>query len=208
MGDSETTREVFLQGAADLVDGFYATALLTLALIASGFAISSALRPRGEEDAGRVESLLATAVHRRDWLLGHVAVTVLGVVVVLLLSGLGLGLGYALVTGDTDAVVRYLLPLLTYAAPVLVLSGAARLLVGISPRLAVLAWLPLGLAVVVMFFGDLLQLPQWVQDLSPFEHLALVPAEDFAWGPFVAVGLVAVALSAAGQLAFARRDIH
>jgi ABC-2 type transport system permease protein len=198
MGDSETTREVFLQGAADLVDGFYATALLTLALIASGFAISSALRPRGEEDAGRVESLLATAVHRRDWLLGHVAVTVLGVVVVLLLSGLGLGLGYALVTGDTDAVVRYLL----------VLSGAARLLVGISPRLAVLAWLPLGLAVVVMFFGDLLQLPQWVQDLSPFEHLALVPAEDFAWGPFVAVGLVAVALSAAGQLAFARRDIH
>ena len=33
-----------------------------------------------------------------------------------------------------------------------------------------------------MFFGDLLQLPQWLQDISPFEHLALVPAEDFALG--------------------------
>ena len=54
-----------------------------LALIACGFAISSALRPRGEEDSGRVEALLATALPRRDWLLGHVAVTVLGALAVL-----------------------------------------------------------------------------------------------------------------------------
>ena len=208
VGDSETTQEVFLQGATDLVEGFYATALLMLALIACGFAISSALRPRGEEEAGRVETLLATALRRRDWLLGHVAVTVLGVVAVLALAGLGLGLGYALVTGDGDAVGRYLLPLLSYVAPVLVLSGVARLLVGVNPRLGVLAWLPLGLAFVVMFFGDLLSLPQWLQDLSPFEHLALVPAEDFAWAPFLAIALLAVAVSIAGQVAFARRDVH
>ena len=47
-------------------------AMLMLALIARGFAISSALRPRGEEDAGRVEALLATALPRRAWLAGHV----------------------------------------------------------------------------------------------------------------------------------------
>ena len=54
-----------------------------LALIAAGFAISSALRPRGEEDAGRVEALLATGLPRRAWLLGHVVVTVGGTVLVL-----------------------------------------------------------------------------------------------------------------------------
>ena len=74
---------------------------------------------------------------------------------------------------------------------------------------ASLAWLPLVLAVVVMFFGDLLRLPQWLQDLSPFEHLALVPAEDFRWAPFlVLLALVAADLSVAGQVAFARRDIR
>jgi ABC-2 type transport system permease protein len=208
VGDSETSKDLFLQGASDLVAGFYATSLLMLALIGCGFAISSALRPRGEEEAGRVETLLATALRRRDWLLGHVAVTVLGTVVVLALAGLGLGVGFAMVTGDGDAVTRYVLPVLSYVAPVLVLSGIARLLVGINPRLAVLAWLPLVLAVVVMFFGDLLQLPQWLQDLSPFEHLALVPAESFEWAPFLALTLVAAVVSGAGQLAFARRDIH
>ena len=77
----------------------------------------------------------------------------------------------------------------------------ARLLVGVNPRLGTLAWLPLVLAVVVMFFGDLLQLPQWLQDLSPFEHLALVPAEDFALGAVPgARAVVAAAISTAGQV--------
>ncbi|UUZ59218.1 hypothetical protein [Nocardioides sp. B-3] len=43
-------------GAAATVDGFYATAIVMLALMAAGFAISSALRPRGEEEDGRVEA--------------------------------------------------------------------------------------------------------------------------------------------------------
>ena len=60
------------------MDGFYATSIVMLALLAAGFAISSALRPHGEEDGGRLEALLATALPRSRWLLGHVAVTVVG----------------------------------------------------------------------------------------------------------------------------------
>ena len=207
VGDSETSRELFVQ-AGDLVEGFYATAILMLALIAAGFAISSALRPRGEEDDGRVEVLLATALPRRSWMLGHVTVTVLGTLAVVVAAGVGLGAGFALVTGDGDAFGRYALATLAYLAPVLVLSGVARLLYGVLPRLASLAWLALAYCFVVMLFGELLQLPQALQDLSPFEHLALVPAEDFTWAPFLGLLAVAAVLSAAGQLAFARRDVH
>ena len=208
VGDSGATRDMLAQGGADLVDGFYATALLMLALIACGFAISSALRPRGEEDERRVESLLATALPRGRWLLGHTAVTALGVLLVLAAGGLGLGAGYVLVTGDGDALLRLSLPILAYVAPVLVLVGFARLLVGLDPRVATLAWLPLVLATVVMLFGAVFRLPQWLQALSPFEHLPLVPAEAFRWGPWVALLFVAVGLAAAGQVAFRRRDLH
>ena len=208
MGDSELSRDMFLQGMQNLVDGFYAASIVMLALIASGFAVSSALRPRGEENEGRIESVLATAVPRRGWLLGQVAVTVTGTLLVLVATGVGLGVGYALVAEDPDALTRFMVPTLTYVAPVLVLSGLARLLVGAVPRWASLAWLPLVLASVVMLFGDLLKLPQWFQDLSPFEHLALVPAEGFRWAPFLALTALALALSLAGQVAFSRRDIH
>ena len=52
--------------------------LVMLAMLTSGFAISSALRPRGEEDAGHAEAVLATATSRSRWLLGQVVVTVAG----------------------------------------------------------------------------------------------------------------------------------
>ncbi|CAI9414916.1 ABC transporter permease [Nocardioides sp. T2.26MG-1] len=208
VGDSQTSRDLVAQGGADLVDGFYATMMLMLALVAAGFAISSALRARGEEDAGRVETLLATALRRRTWLGGHVVVTVAGTLLVMGAAGVGLGVSYALVTGDGGAVVRLTWQLLSFTPGVLVLSGFARLLHGVLPRATLLAWLALLLAYVVLLFGELLQLPQWLQDVSPFEHLAFVPVEDFRWAPFVAVTAVAAVLSVAGQIAFQRRDVH
>ncbi|MFT4082295.1 MAG: polyketide antibiotic transporter, partial [Nocardioides sp.] len=206
IGDGATAREMFAQ-AGSLVDGFYATAVLMLALIGSGFAISSALRPLGEEESGRTEALLATGLSRRRWLADQIVVTVAGSAVVLVGAGLGLGLGYALVTGDGGAIARLGAPIIAQLAPVLVLSGFARLLYGLAPRLLPLAWLLLGLCGVVMLFGELWRLPGWLRGLSPFDHLALVPAESFRWGPVLAVGAVAVFLSVAGQVAFSRRDI-
>ena len=208
IGDSDLSKEMVLQGSGTVVDAFYATMLAMLALMVGGFAVSSALRPHGEEESGRLEPLLATALPRSRWLVGHVAITVVGTTVVLLLCGAGLGTTYALVTGDGGAVLRMTAGMASYLPAVLVLSAVARLLFGLAPRASQAAWLFLLLASVVLLFGEVLRLPQWFQDLSPFEHLPFVPADDFSWGPFLALSAVAAALSVAGQLAFRRRDIH
>ena len=132
----------------------------------------------------------------------------LGTVAVVSAAGLGLGIGYALSAGDLGTGASYVLATLPYAAPVLVMSALARLLHGLSPRLAGLAWLVLVFAVVVMLFGTLLRIPEWVQDVSPFHHLALAPAEDFRWQPLVALVVAAAATSALGQALFRRRDVE
>lgn len=207
MGDSQVAQDLFAPSGGVLVDAFYATMILMLALIAAAFSISSALRPHGEEDAGRVEALLATRLPRRGWLLGHVAVTVAGTLAVLAMAGLGMGIGYALVTGDVGALGDYVLPVLAHTPAVLVLAALARLVTGVAPRAAFVSWLALVFCFVVMMFGELFQIPQWVQDLSPFEHLALMPLQDFRLAPFLVLSLVAVGLSAAGLIAFDRRDV-
>ena len=152
---------------------------------------------------------MATGLSRRRWLGGHVAVTVAGTLAVLAGAGLGLGVGNVLVTGEPDAFRELALPALAYTAPVLVLASLALLLAALSPRLAVLAWLPLVLSVVVMLFAEVFRLPQWLQDLSPFEHLALVarravPLVAGRWACCVAGRRSGVA----GQAAFLRRDVH
>jgi ABC-2 type transport system permease protein len=207
VGDSSVSRDLILHGSNDVVDAFYATLIVMLGLLTAGFAISSALRPHSEEDAGRVEELLATALSRRSWLAGHVVVTVLGTLVALAGAGIGLGVSYALVTGEGGA-LRYVWPTLSLAPAVFVLSGLTRLLYGLVPRASALGWLGLLLAWVVMMFGDVFDLPQWFQDLSPFEHAPLLPLESFRWGPFLTLTLLAVLLSVAGQVAFRRRNVH
>ncbi|MEZ5095352.1 MAG: hypothetical protein R2731_04095 [Nocardioides sp.] len=195
------------QGGGALVDAYFATSVLTLAVTAAGFAIASALRPRAEEDDGRVEELLGTALPRSRWLFGHVVLTLVGTVAVVDASGVGLALGYLIVGGDATSPWVLVRATFGYVAPVLVLAAVARALHGWLPWLAWLSWLGLAFAAVVVLFGEVLDLPQWLQDISPFEHVALVPAASFEWAPvLILAGLVGV-LSAVGQLGFRRRDI-
>jgi ABC-2 type transport system permease protein len=140
-------------------------------------------------------------------LLAHVVMTVLGSVTTLLVGAVGLGLGFAMVTGDSEAIGRYIVPMASYLPPVLLLGALTRLLHGAVPRLAFLAWVGLAFCFVVMFFGQLLQFPSVVVDISPFSHVALAPAEEVRWLPVVGIGLVALLLSVAGQIAFRRRDV-
>jgi ABC-2 type transport system permease protein len=208
LGDSATSQEMFIPSGMSLVDGFYATSILMLAMMSSAFAITSAQRPRHDEAGGRVEVLLATGLSRTRWLAAQVLLTTAAGALVVLLGGLGLGVGYALTAEDGGAVGRYLLATLTHLAPVLVLSGLATLAYGARARWAGLAWLGLLLAVVVLLFGTVFRMPEWLQDLSPFHHLALVPAEAFRWAPFVALMACALVLTAAGTALFTRRDIE
>jgi ABC-2 type transport system permease protein len=208
LGDSQFTQDILARGGTDLVDSFYASAALLLAIVFAGFTISSALRPRGEEDAGRVESLLATALPRRRWLLGHLAITVLGTVAVLGAGGFGMGLGFGMVTGEWSALETHTGASLAWLPAVLVLGALTGLLYGVLPDWASLAWLGLTFCVVVLVFGTLLQFPQWLQDFSPFTHLALVPAQQADWWAIVVVLSVASAISLIGQWAFSRRDVR
>jgi ABC-2 type transport system permease protein len=209
VGDSQASKDIFAAGArGNILDSFYAVATLMLVLIAAGYTVSSALRPHSEEEAGRIEGLLATGLSRSRWYLGYAVVTVVGSLVVALSAGVGIGVGYTAVTGDRAAVVRLTGATLSQVAGLLLLGALARLLYGVASRWAVLSWLALVFCYVVLLFGTLLDFPRWVVDISPFSHLAAVPAEPMSWGPFLVVLAVAVAMSAGGLVAFRHRDVR
>lgn len=209
VGDSQASKDIFAAGGGrNILDAFYAVATLMLVLIAAGFTISSALRPHSEEESGRVEGLLATGLSRSRWYLGYALVTVVGSLAVALAAGVGIGVGYAAVTGDGSAVLRLTGATFSQISGLLLLGALARLLYGVASRWAVLSWLALVFCYVVLLFGTLLDFPGWVIDVSPFSHLAAVPAEPMSWGPFFLVLAVAVAMSAGGLVAFRRRDVH
>ena len=207
IGDSEFSNDVFGSSGGSLVDSFYATAALMLALIGSGFTISSVQRMRSEEAAGFAETLLATAIPRWRWAAAHWAVTLAGTVAVVFAGGAGMGIGFGLVTEDWSAVLRLTGATLPYAVPVLLLGALTWLGYGVQSRWAAVGWLGLGFCFVVMMFGELLQLPVWLMDISPFRHVPQMPAQDFRIMPLAVLTLLTVGLAALGMLALRRRDV-
>ncbi len=204
---SSQLHDFFDRGGAGVVDAFLATTFVLGALVAAGFSIQSVLRLRGEEGTGRAEPVLATAIGRRRWAGGHLAIAFGGAVIVQLATGLGTGIAYAVRTGDADQVLRLTGAALGQLPAVWVLAGLAAAGFGLAPRLGSVAWLALAGAVLVALLGPLLNLPDAVVDLSPFSHSPSLPGGSAAPGTLVALTAVAVALVAVGLAALGRRDI-
>ncbi|MPZ15944.1 MAG: hypothetical protein GEU73_16240 [Chloroflexi bacterium] len=194
-------------GGGDAADQFIALSAFISALIAVGFAIQSALRLRVEEAALRAEPVLATPVGRRRWAQSHLAVALIGSTVLLLLLGLGLGVSRAISADDAGQLPRLTGTTLAYAPALWVFVGLAAALFGIAPRLASVSWAFLALIAFVGFIGPMLQVPDWLYDLSPLEHISRLPAADLNVMPVFVLTALAAALVALGLVAFRRRDL-
>jgi ABC-2 type transport system permease protein len=208
IADSEALEDIVARvGAATVVDAYLATTLLILALLAAGCGLQAVQRLRSEESERRAEPVLSTRTSRWRWAGSHLAVAYGGTVLVLAAGGFGAGLIYGLIIGDLGQVGRLLAAALAYtpAAWVMIAIGVA--LFGFAPRWTMLAWAPLSVCFVIGLLGDLLGLPRWLEDLSPFERTPSVPAVDLALGPLIVMTVVGIGVTWLGLAGFQRRDI-
>jgi polyether ionophore transport system permease protein len=193
-------------GGASLTDSYFATSFRIMALVATGFAIQSALRLRSEETALRAESVLATPVSRWRWTGSHLVVAFAGSVLLLGVAGLSTGLSYVAGGGSWSSVPRLFGAALVYAPAIWLMIGVTVVLFGLAPRLVDIAWAAFAACFVVGFLGVILKIPDWVQKLSPFERMPQLPAQRLDVLPLVVVTAIAAAFTLAGLGGFRRRD--
>jgi len=201
----------FIGGAAgaeqSLIDAFLRYILLFMAVVSTGFAVSSVLRLRSEEESGRAEAILATGVSRTRWVTATVAVAALGSLVLTVLMGIGLALGYGLGMGQWDQALAQIGGQLTYLPAVLVVAAFAAAVAGLLPRRSVLAWVLVAFLFFQTMLGQTLRLPDAIDAVSPFWHLPGVPQEAFHALPAMVELIVAGALLMLGLWGYRRRDL-
>jgi len=186
-----------------------------LAMIGVIFGVAVALQvawrigaARAEEESGRVEAVLARPVSRLRWLGGHALLSLLGGALLLAVTGTALWLGVA-ASGSSEVTWDDAMRSVLNTLPVVILiGGLAALSFGLLPRLTVA--IPVTVTVVgyiVTLVGPALSWPAWVLNLSPFTHLAWVPAAPWAATSGIVMTCLGLLLLGFGLLAFHRRDI-
>ncbi|GAA1920833.1 ABC transporter permease [Nocardioides marmoribigeumensis] len=194
-------------GTGVLEDAFVSAELGFLAVAATGYALSAAGRAHGEEAAGRLEGLLATPTARRDWLAGHVLVTLAGSTLLVTVIGLSLGAAHAIGASDPSVLWPDLTAAWVRLPAVWVVLGVTLLLYAVRPGWYVACWAVLAASVVLTELGELLRLPDAVTDLSPYSHVPQLPAASFDLAPVLGLLAVAAALLVAAFVRFDRRDL-
>lgn len=195
-------------GAAVTPSGFIAIMDALYAVVLVGYAIACIHGDYDDETSNRLDLPYSNPVTRTGWA-GSTVVTVTGALIVLtVVLGLATWAGSAMASaglsaGDSLAAAANVLP------AVILFLGIAMLLHGVRPSWAagVTGVLAIGLFLVEMI-GPGMSWPNWLLDLSPFHHLALVPAEPAGWTALVVMLCIAVAAAALGLFSYAHRDLQ
>lgn len=163
---------------------------------------------RAEEESGRAEAILARPVSRLRWLGGHALLSLLGGALILVVAGTATWLGVVASGSDQVSWADAMRSVLNTLPLVVLIGGLAVLTFGVLPRLTVA--LPVTVTVVgyvVTLLGPALSWPSWVLNLSPFTHLAMVPAVPWAATAGIVMTCLGLVLLCAGLLVFRWRDL-
>jgi ABC-2 type transport system permease protein len=187
----------------------YAAALFALLAIPLGvFAASRLSQDAADEMDRRLTAVFCRPLPRSHWALVQIGVTIGAVVMLAIASGAAAATGTAFAGADlplTDALAGSL-----NVVPVALLClGAAQLAIGWVPQavLALGAMPALG-GFLLTVLVDTFDWPSWIGRLSPFAHLASVPATAPNWAGAAGLIGVSVLLAGLGIAGFARRDLR
>ncbi|WP_328465839.1 hypothetical protein OHA21_44610 [Actinoplanes sp. NBC_00393] len=195
-------------GTGDPAAGYLAYCGTLVGIVVSAFAILSILAARRAEETGLTGLVLATGVRRWTPVAAHAGVTAAASAVILTVTGVISAMITPAVLDGDDIAVRSLGYTIGQWPAVTVMTGCATLLVGAVPRLAVLAWLPLLASSVLAMLGDLLGVPEQVQDLGFFGQVPDVAAENPHAGALLLLTTIGAVLILLGTFAVTRRDLR
>jgi len=187
--------------------GYIGLSFLFFILAVSLFCCAQLAAARHEEAEERLETLLALPVSRRGWLAGRLGLALAGAVVISLAAGVLSWAGAA--AQNAGISLASMLEAGANCLPVAALFLAlAALGFALLPRASGgLAYGLVAVTFVWQLLGGLLGAPKWLLDLSPFQHVGLVPAQPFRAGDAIAMLAIAAAAGLAALWLFDRRDL-
>jgi ABC-2 type transport system permease protein len=190
------------------VEGYAGTLFALLAVPIGVFAAVRIAAFADDETGRRLTPLFAQPVTRRRLAGAEAAAAASAAAMLTVVAGVAAWMGTALVGAGLalpDAVAGT-----ANVLPVVLLSlGAAVFALGLTPRMvALVGSLPTAGGFLWLVVTDSVDAPAWIGALSPFAHLATVPAERPAWLAGFCMLAVAALATAAGLWAYQRRDLR
>lgn len=182
---------------------FIAVLLSVAAMAVTCFPVSLIAAAHAQEATGLTGLVLSTQTSRTRWFGSIALFAFAGAAGLLLVVGVTTGAGFAAAGGgEGSAAVR---ASLGWVPAVWFVVAVA--FIGLALGLDWVGWAAVALFATMALIGDLLELPPWFVNLSPYAATPSYPAEPWSWTPTVSLLVLTAALVGAAWWRLERRDI-
>lgn len=198
---------------ASIADTFIWMILVSIAGTVALYPVLVLARLRADEAGGLAEVTLSTTISRRAWAGAQLLIALAGSLAIMVASGLAAGLSYGITSGTGLVQVGRVLAAAVIQVPAIwVLAGVIMALIGLAPRIAVVAgWLAW---IFVNVFGEslgpILGLRYAAANLViPFAYVSkIITGAALQVTPLIVLTVITAALAVIGLQALRRRDLR
>jgi len=202
--------QVFLEESAgdNMTEQFITllVAIMSIFSIIPGVSILHSLK--GEEMTGRAEHFYTRSVSRNKILGSYFGWAMLAVTLMQIAIAIGLYATSNQVLDQSIDMMTFIEMALVYLPAMFLVLGLATLLLGSLPKFTLTTWLYIAFLFIVLYLGDLLELPAWLNNLSAFHHIPQHPHEAIDWNVMGILTGLGLFLTIGGFLAYNKRDIN
>ncbi|WP_018932507.1 ABC transporter permease [Gracilibacillus lacisalsi] len=214
LGDLESffaDNEMFQQLLGDnseytMTEQFMMMLMVILSIFATIPMVISFLRVRGEEKKERNDHLLTTGISRYKLLSYYLGVSVVIGAVSLFIALYGLWAAGAAVMDDPIPLENILKAGMSYVPAMLIVLALANLLFAFLPKWTSLVWAYLVFSFFTVYLGGMIDIPEWLANISSFNHIPQIPVEAFTWTPLVVLLVIGLVALIASQFGYRNRD--
>lgn len=169
--------------------------------------VAMLLGVKTEEAKGHTEHFYARSVSRNKVLGTYLVFSILLAILMQLATALGLYISSSEVLENAFSLRTLIEMAFIYLPGTFLIIGLATFFVGNFPKFTAVVWGYVLFVILVLYLGGILDFPNWLTNLSVFQHIPEHPFEDINWLNLAIIGGSGLLLTVAGFVGYNRRDI-
>lgn len=215
MGDLESfisTNEIFQQiftssGTETMTEQFIGFLMVIMAVLNTIPCLSFILKARSQERGGYAENVLSRSISRGNQMMSYFLISVIASVLMPVMTAVGFWSSSYAVMENPIKLSVYLKAIIVYVPAVWLLIGVAMALIAYLPRYASFSWALLGYSFFIVYFGSVMDLPDWMKKLSPYAYIPKIPLEELKLVNIVILVIISTVLAVLGFAGYRSRDM-
>ncbi len=205
--DMEYLQAFLPEGDGNMTQQFVTLLIQIMSIFTAVPAVLIILKLKKNEKLGLMENFYSRAVSRNKIMGDYTIIAFLSTII--MQGSIGLGL-YATSIGVMEHNLVFesiIAEVFVYLPAIWFIVGLSLLLVGVWPKSTSLVWFYIVFTFMVLYLGNVLDFPEWLNNLSTFTHIPQISQDIIRWTSIYALSALALFLGFVGFAGYNKRDI-